>query len=117
MRVFISCKSKLIQSSVYSFLKSYSVPNQSDAEFVVTDYMMESSLPLFIISNSDEMSSLSKPFSRSDLLLAVEEFYGRLEKKEKFKEEHFETLSLEKKIEALTKEYTTKLLHLMKNEK
>jgi FixJ family two-component response regulator len=78
---------------------------------------MESPLPLFVISNDDDMSSLTKPFSRSDLLLAIEEFFQRLEKKEKFKEEHFETLTLEQKIEVLTKEYTSKLLHLMQNEK
>jgi hypothetical protein len=63
------------------------------------------------------MSSMGKPFSRSNLLLEVEEFYNRLEKQKEYKNEDFKTLNLEQKIELLTKEYNTKLMHLMQDDK
>ena len=117
MRLLVSCKSVLLQKSITSFLKLYIVDDIQSAEFVVTDHMLESHLPLFIISNNEDMSSMGKPFSRSNLLLKVEEFYNRLEKQKEYKNEDFKTLNLEQKIELLTKEYNTKLMHLMQDDK
>ncbi len=124
MKVAVQCESPLLQRSLEVFLASHlCTPKQCDV--VVRDRIVPGDeTPALIISNETE-GALNKPFSRSQLMLALEQM---VDKKERVQEavalsneldavfEEIEPAEeaaaevrdfsvLEKRIEQLTREY------------
>ena len=122
MRVAVECQSPLLQKSLELFLAKYlSASKRSD--IVIRDEECLSDERCFYIA-SDEKADLKKPFSKSQLILALEKKYKRLypaskEEKEAIEKEYTPSDSmdfsiLEKRIEQLTQEYQENILRAVK---
>jgi hypothetical protein len=122
MRVAVECQSPLLQKSLELFLAKYlSASKRSD--IVVRDEECLDDKRCFYIS-SETNADLKKPFSKSQLILALEKRYKELYGKEKeHKELQKEYLQeddsmdfsiLEKRIERLTQEYQENILRAVK---
>jgi len=75
MKIALACQSVLLEKSLEIFLKSYITPYKQ-CDFVISDKEIEVDKPLFQIAN--EGSDLVMPFSKSALILKVENFYDSL---------------------------------------
>lgn len=120
MRVAVECSSPLLQKSLELFLGSYlDVSKKSD--IVIRDTKCLNDPKCFYIAN-DEAADLIKPFSKSQLILALEKRYEALYKKQKKKTSKEQQLQnddldfsvLEKRIEFLTNEYKDNVLRAIK---
>lgn len=98
MKIKIQCKSLLLERALKMFLKKHIVNNNYD--ILISDYQANST-KLFLINDSKE-AHLKKPFSKKDLILALNNF-------EKNKE-----LNIENEMRKLLEEYTHKLTELNK---
>jgi hypothetical protein len=117
MKVALACRSALLEQSLEKFLKNRLV-SPEDADLLITDYPMRSDRPVFRIG-MDKDADLQKPFSRSQLMIRLEEKVQRQLQKEKIASLAEETepasqKSLEEKIEALTRRFVTELTHTIK---
>ncbi len=127
MKIYIQCKSALLQRSLEMFLSDYlSTYKQSD--IVLRDFQKkdETKPHFFIASNED--ADIQKPFTRSYLLQFLEKKYSELglsdtvktlEELETFTDENIEPKTpnfdlLEKRIELLTLEYQKNILNVVK---
>lgn len=82
MKVAVQCESPLLQRSLETFLASH-LSTLKQCDVVVRDRRTEDErVPSLVISNSEE-GMLSKPFTRSQLMLALEQM---VEKRERVKE-------------------------------
>ncbi|MBU1657882.1 hypothetical protein KKG72_02380 [bacterium] len=118
MKVAVECKSPLLQKSLELFLSKY-LSSAKHCDIVVRDVKcMEDGRCFYISKNND--SDLVKPFSKSQLILALEKKY-KIMKQDKSaesekvqlqeqKEESLDFSILEKRIESLTKEYQENIL-------
>ena len=112
MKIALACQSVLLEKSLEIFLKSYITPYKQ-CNFVISDREIEIDKPLFYIAT--ENSDLIMPFSKSALMLKVENFYGSL-----FKEEQKESIvkvdikDIEEKITKLTDNFRDDLVNLIK---
>lgn len=112
MRVAVECKSLLMQKSLELFLGKYLSPIKH-CDIILRDVKCLNDEKCFYIS-SDKDADLIKPFSKSQLILALEKRYknmGKTSLKERYTDE--ETLDfsiLEERIESLTKEYQANIL-------
>ena len=118
MKIAVACESILLQKALEQFLQHY-LTSKKQCDLIVSDKRID--VPnLFYIAN-EEGADLLKPFSKSQLLLALENRYKELGKKEP-KERSEDTLSkqnanfeiLEKRIEMLTKEYQKNIIEAIK---
>ncbi|MBD3823926.1 MAG: hypothetical protein IE916_05385 [Epsilonproteobacteria bacterium] len=116
MKIAIECRSVLLQKSLEMFLANH-LSSSKQSELIIRDMKVASDPRSFYIS-SDADADLIKPFSRSQLILALE---NRLKKStvhdsHAAKHDHvpmnFEIL--EKRIELLTKEYQENILKAVK---
>ena len=115
MKVAVECKSPLMQKSLEMFLENH-LSTLKKCEIIIRDVKCTEDKRCFYIS-SDKDADLIKPFSKSQLILALEKRY---ENKKEIKEDIAEALHveyapldfdiLEKRIEALTKEYQANIL-------
>ena len=105
MRVSVVCESVLLSRSLKMFLKPY-LQNYKKSDFVITDKRLDIDKPQFIISH-DSSADLIVPFGNSTLLVALEKFYNKIS-------QDIDTTNLEDKIEKLLKEYTSKMMTLIK---
>ena len=115
MKVAVECKSPLMQKSLEMFLENH-LSTLKHCEIVIRDVKCAKDEKCFYIS-SDKDADLIKPFSKSQLILALEKRY---ENKKEIKEDIAEALHveyapldfdiLEKRIEALTQEYQANIL-------
>ncbi len=116
MKIAIACRSVLLEKSLQKFLKNYIVSADS-ADIVITDRSICSDRPIFRIGVSKE-SDLKKPFSKSQLMIRLEEKLQRYAQKEKihaiYKEESEPKESLEKKIKILTNRFIMELTETIK---
>jgi len=122
MRVAVECQSPLLQKSLELFLAKY-LCSSKRCDIVVRDEECLDDKRCFYIA-SDIKADLKKPFSKSQLILALEQKYKKLygtakEEKERiekeYKEEEFMDFSiLEKRIEQLTQEYQANILRAVK---
>jgi len=116
MKVAVECNSILLQKALESFLSKHLTTSKS-SDIVVRDFKSDDKRTFFI--SNKEGSDLKKPFSKSQLFLALENRYKELEKNPK-KEfptntnqvKNFEIL--EKRIEMLTQEYKNNILQAIK---
>lgn len=116
MKVAIECRSILLQKALENFLGKYvSLPKHSD--IVIRDFKSDDERSFYI--GTDESADLVKPFSKSQLFLALENRYkengGKSVTVQSQKEDsnaNFEIL--QKRIEMLTEEYKNNILEAIK---
>lgn len=120
MKIAVDCKSPLLQKSLEHFLAKH-LTSAKQCEILVRDTKcLDNDGRCFYISSEPE-SDLVKPFSKSQLILALENRYEVMKKdtKSKIEKEYMddEPLNfdvLEKRIEFLTKEYQQNILKAIK---
>ena len=116
MRVAVECKSPLLQKSLELFLSRY-LSSTKKSDIVVRDVKCINDKRCFYIS-SDKEADLVKPFSKSQLILALEnKFESSHGKIARMKDELEQTPQttmdfdiLEKRINSLTLEYQSNIL-------
>lgn len=108
MKIAVECKSPLLQKSLELFLSRY-LCSSKHCEIVIRDEQFKGDEKCFFISSSSD-ADLSKPFSKSQLILALEKRYQILNKTETVLD--FDIL--EKRINYLTREYEQNILTAVK---
>ena len=118
MKIAVECKSPLMQKSLEMFLKNH-LSTLKHCDIVVRDVKCLNDERCFYIS-SDDNADLVKPFSKSQLILALEARYSSMQKDRLVVEEEKEQVHneyapldfdiLEKRIESLTQEYQANIL-------
>ena len=111
MKVSVECRSPLIQKSLEIFLKKYLSASKHSDIIIRDEKCFEDERCFYISSKKD--ADLIKPFSKSQLILALEAKYKTLAKKDVFVEDKSEELGidiLEKRIKQLTSEYQENIL-------
>ena len=118
MKVAVECKSPLMQKSLEMFLQNH-LSTLKQCDIVIRDSKCLNDERCFYISGSDN-ADLIKPFSKAQLILALEARYENIHKdrlvvqgkKEEVHNEYapldFEIL--ERRIDSLTKEYQANIL-------
>ena len=119
MRVAVECKSPLLQKSLELFLANY-LSSLKQCDIVVRDIECLNDERCFYVSNKPN-ADLVKPFSKSQLIIALENRYKELKKdepqevlQERVDNEPMDFEILEKRIEFLTKEYQENILRAVK---
>jgi len=118
MKVAVECQSPLLQKSLELFLTKY-LSSSKKSDIIIRDEACLNENRCFYIS-SDEEADLVKPFSKSQLVLALEKKYNDLYPKssniveEEDSEEGMNFEILEKRIELLTQEYQENILRAVK---
>jgi len=122
MRIAVQCKSPLLQKSLELFLAKY-LSSAKQCDLIIRDEECLNDTRCFYIS-SEKGADLLKPFSRSQLVLALEQKYKELygEEKPKNNDETFITQEgekldfdiLEQRINQLTQDYQSNILRAVK---
>ena len=122
MRVAVECQSPLLQKSLELFLTKY-LSASKKCDIIIRDETCLGDERCFYVGSEAE-ADLQKPFSKSQLILALEkkynELYGKDEteameiKKEYEEEESMDFSILQKRIESLTQEYQANILRAVK---
>ena len=117
MKVAVECKSPLLQKSLEVFLSRY-LCSSKQCDILIRDEECLNDERCFYIS-SDSKADLVKPFSKSQLILALENRYKGSSKVIKeieieYNDEPMNFDILEKRIELLTKEYQQNILKAVK---
>lgn len=117
MRIAVECQSPLLQKSLELFLTKH-LSSSKKSDIVIRDEECLNETRCFYIAN-DEKADLLKPFSKSQLILALEKKYNELYPKKQAilvenEEESIDFSILEKRIELLTKEYQENILRAVK---
>jgi len=114
MKIALNCKSLLLEKALRKILSQYIVTEEK-ANLLITDYEVKSRLPIFRIGYSDQTADLQKPFSRSQLMIKLEEKFKTIKQKDELNSIVDEVEStLEKEIEKLTKQFTNDLLQIFR---
>jgi len=120
MRVAVACHSPLLQKSLELFLSKYlTVAKRCD--IIVKDEPCNENARCFYIGNTAD-ADLKKPFSKSQLILALERKYSKLKSEDMLiqkeydegEEESMDFTVLQKRIEQLTQEYQENILRAVK---
>jgi len=110
MKIAVQCQSPLLQKSLELFLANYlSSPKQSD--IIVRDTECLNDTKCFYISSAEE-ADLVKPFSKAQLILALERRHKELYKPQDGEKLDFHIL--EQRITQLTQEYQDNILRVVK---
>ena len=119
MKVAVECQSPLLQKSLELFLAKY-LSSLKQCDIVVRDIECLNDERCFFISNKPN-ADLIKPFSKAQLILALEKRYEELQEdkpeevlEETVDNEPMDFEILEKRIEFLTKEYQDNILRAVK---
>lgn len=118
MKIAVECQSPLLQKSLEIFLDKY-LSTSKKCDIVVRDEECLNDERCFYISY-DEKADLKKPFSKSQLIIALENRYKELYKDASVDTTHTATEDsmsfevLEKRIELLTKEYQDNIIRAVK---
>ncbi|EJB90102.1 dihydroneopterin aldolase [Helicobacter pylori Hp H-19] len=106
MKIFLSCKSLLIQRSLEFYLSDY-LSSVEVCDFVLSDdETLEINKPLCFIEEC-----LRKPFTKQSVKEDIKNFYRALKTSERPCEEM--KISKEQKIQQLLEEYTQKLCQII----
>ncbi|MFP6169236.1 hypothetical protein ACLGB0_02685 [Helicobacter pylori] len=106
MKIFLSCKSLLIQRSLEFYLSDYLSPMEVCDLVLSDDETLEINKPLCFIEEC-----LRKPFTKQSVKEDIKNFYRALKTSEKPCEEM--KISKEQKIQQLLEEYTQKLCQII----
>jgi PleD family two-component response regulator len=119
MKVAVECKSILLQKALENFLGKH-LCSKKHSEIIIQDLPSDAPNVLYVSSNKE--ADIVKPFSKSQLFLALQNRYNDLQleqhikTKEESKEEqlsmNFEIL--EKRIDMLTQEYKKNIIEAIK---
>lgn len=119
MKVAVECQSPLLQKSLEIFLAKY-LTSSKKSDITIRDVACLNDSKCFYIS-SKEGADLLKPFSKAQLVLALEKKYNELypesSKHEHEEEETSQSMDfeiLQKRIELLTQEYQENILRAVK---
>jgi len=118
LKVAVECKSPLLQKSLEIFLVKY-LSSRKLCDIIIRDEECLNDERCFYISFKKD-ADLVKPFSKSQLILAIENRYEKLTRNkivEPIVEVNEEPLNfdiLEKRIDYLTKEYQENILRAVK---
>lgn len=123
MKIAVDCQSPLLQKSLELFLSKY-LCSSKKCDILVRDTECIEDKRCFFISTK-ESADLVKPFSKSQLILALQkrhkELYGDEVQVENFvesvafeEEERMDFSILERRIEALTYEYQQNILRAVR---
>ncbi len=104
MKVAVECQSPLLQKSLEIFLGKY-ISTNKQCDILIRDEECLGDERCFFIS-SDKDAHLMKPFSKSQLILALQKRYKSVNPQK----EPLDFDILEKRIEYLTKEYQENIL-------
>jgi hypothetical protein len=114
MKIALKCNSLLLEKALKKFLSQYIV-SEEKANILITDNKIESSLPIFRIGYNDSSADLQKPFSRSQLMIKLEEKLNTIKQKEELATTIMtDDDSIENEIEKLTKQFVKDLLKIFK---
>ena len=123
MKVAVKCESPLLQRSLELFLEKYLSPLKN-CDIVVSDQRIEVDQKLIYVSTSSD-ADLVRPFSKSQLVLALEKAIKNEKEGQKIlsivddmesivepinSEEKLDFKYLQERIEKLTKEYQDNIL-------
>ena len=114
MRVAVECKSPLLQKSLELFLSKH-LSSLRQCDILIRDTPCINDKRCFYISTSKD-ADLIKPFSSSQLILALEKRYTTTTKKKiqdidpDYFEDGLDFTILEKRINSLTKEYERNII-------
>jgi len=111
MKVAVECKSPLMQKSLEMFLQQH-LSTLKQCDIVIRDIKCLNDERCFYISSSND-ADLIKPFSKSQLILALENRYTTI-KKDRREVQTVDFNILEKRIASLTKEYQANILQAVK---
>ena len=112
-KVALLCRSQLLEQSLKKFLNGMIAPVES-ADILVTDHEVDIDKPLLRIG-LDDRADLKKPFSRSQLMIKLEEKAAQSTTQSvmhAFTED--EESSLEEKIGEILKRYTQEVIETVK---
>ena len=115
MKVAVECKSSLLQKALENFLGRH-LSSLKQSDIVIRDYKSDEERNFYVSIDRD--ADLIKPFSKSQLLLALENRYKELnqndinESTKGQSSANFEIL--QKRIEMLTEEYINSVLVAIK---
>ncbi len=120
MKVAVQCVSPLLQRSLELFLKD-SISSLKNCDVVIRDKKVLDDHHLTLLIGNDESATLQKPFSKSQLFLALENLIDSQSKREEILEitqeisqvSHIETNELdilEKRIAMLTQDYQDNIM-------
>jgi hypothetical protein len=112
MKVFLDCRSTLLQKSLEKFLKE-TVSSEEESDIVVTDYERRSGKPRLRIG-SDRDADLCKPFSRSQLFIKLEEKLAQEQSVDLAQDFYVEEESLEERIEEAARRFVEEVVALVK---
>ncbi len=121
MKVAVECRSPLLQKSLEVFLSKY-LSSAKQCEILVRDEKCLDDERCFYISSESD-ADLVKPFSKSQLILALENKYETLYAKKSIevtkenpevKAEALDFEILEKRINLLTQEYQKNILNAVR---
>ncbi len=112
MKIALSCRSILLEKSLRKFLEDHLVP-EHEAELIVTDHPLRIEKPVLRIGNDSE-ADLGKPFSRSRLMIKIEEKLQADRTKEALRHFVIEEESLEEQIERAVHDFAQKLIKIFK---
>ena len=115
MKIAVECQSPLLQKSLELFLHKY-LTSAKKCDIIIRDEECLNDSRCFYISSTPN-ADLLKPFSKSQLILALEKRYALTHVKsavEVLEEEPLDFEILEKRIESLTQEYQENILRAVK---
>ncbi|MEA3330891.1 MAG: hypothetical protein U9Q29_04275 [Campylobacterota bacterium] len=116
MKIAVECKSPLLQKSLELFLSPF-LTSLKQCDIVVRDEKCLNDVKCFYISN-DKRADLIKPFSKSQLILALENRYKSMVSDDLISKDEVQPIEedpldfdiLEKRIDFLTREYKENIL-------
>ena len=115
MKVAVECRSSLLQKALEKFLGRY-LGSVKHSDIVIHDFKSDDPRSFFVATSDD--ADLVKPFSKSQLFLALENRYKELDKnnpKKSVKNQNNANFEiLQKRIEMLTEEYKNNILEAIK---
>jgi hypothetical protein len=119
MKIAVACESPLLQKSLELFLKKH-LSVEKKCDIIIQDTPCSGDKRCFYIATSLD-ADLLKPFSKSQLILALQKHYKKLHPAQQKTLQSPDTIQsqrdfalLEAKIEQLTQEYQAKLLQEIK---
>ncbi len=112
MKIALSCRSILLEKSLRKFLEAYLVPDH-EADLIIADHPMNSEKPMLRIG-ADHEADLSKPFSRSRLMIKLEEKLRADRTKEAVTRLAIEEEGLEEKIARAAQRFAEELTEIIK---
>lgn len=119
MKVAVECRSPLLQKALELFLSKY-LSSKKHCDIIIRDEPCLEDARCFYISDKSE-GDLVKPFSKSQLILALEKKYKSSNTLSTIKEElslqteeDMDFAILQRRIEALTQEYQKNIINVVK---